>query len=785
MGRRAELSATARAAAPGVVVTLAGPGGVGKTRTACQAAGAGAWFFDLSAARDGGTAAQRVLHALGTRDAPSSDVDVEEHAARSLADVAPDVVVLDNLEQVEGGGPFVERLRAHSPRTSWLVTSRAPLRVAGEVVVPVEPFPGGGDDAADLFLRVLAGDAPPELHRDRARLARLTRTLGGLPLALELAAARAVVVPLDELEAAEPLRILVDPGRAPDKASSLARSVAWSAELLSPPARRLLAAAAVFAGPFGLDGLAAVGGADATAAVVDELARLHLWRGDRDGWRPYEVVAEYARDLLDADARAAAELAHARWCWQRSEPVGHGEIMWSTWEELGPELDLAQRRAERPDAPAELRAVGQRLAVRWHTVSCAQRSAADYVERARRMAPVVHDRLSALITLRRCAAESAPERLAAVGNELEAVVAFADAHGQADVAVVARSHLADHAYRFERFAEATTRAQGALAAARAAGLHDLARDILRGVVNVGLAHAGRYDEILANLRESRGDGEVPPWLSTALDAREATTRVEAGDLDGAERALARLGPEVRLPPPVATEASISRARLALLREPAPLATVVATLGPDACPELRAARLLSGVGDAEAELAACPRGPGRTAGVARALVEIAAARSGRAPDPDLHPFDPVCDAVSAGVRLLAEHVRGRRSAREALVALDGVAPPSFELHLVRRVLRDRARVVEISADGAEVVVGGARVTVSGAAGRRVAAALAAHHAAGGSGLSAAALAEAGWPGERITPAAAANRVRVAIAGLRAAGLPVAFTRGIGWSLAPEG
>ncbi len=774
----------ARAAAPGVVVTLAGPGGVGKTRTACQALGAGAWFFDLSAARDGGTAAQRVLHALGTRDAPSSDVDVEEHAARSLADVAPDVVVLDNLEQVEGGGPFVERLRARSPRTSWLVTSRAPLRVAGEVVVHVEPFPGGGDDAADLFLRVLASDAPSELHRDRDRLARLTRTLGGLPLALELAAARAVVVSLDELEAAQPLRVLVDPGRAPDKASSLARSVAWSAELLSPPARRLLAAASVFAGPFELGGLAAVGGADATPEVVDELARLHLWRGDGEGWRPYEVVAQYARDLLDDDARAAAELAHARWCWQRSEPVGHGEIMWSTWEALGPELDLAQRRAERPDAPAELRAVGQRLAVRWHIVSCAQRSAADYVERARRMAPVVHDRLSALITLRRCTAETAPERLAGVGNELEAVVAFADAHGHADVAVVARSHLADHAYRLERFAEATTRAQGALAAARAAGLHDLARDILRGVINAGLAHAGRYDRILAHLREARGD-DPPPWLSTVLDVREATTSLEAGDLDAADRALRRLAPPERLQREAALEASMVRARLALLREPAPLATVVANLGPGACPEVRAARLLSAAGDAEEELAACPRGPGRTAGVTRALVEIAAARSGRVPDPDLHPFDPVCEAVSAGMRLLAEQVRGRRSAREAMLALDGVGPPSFELHLVRRVLRDRARVVEVSADGAEVVVGGARVTISSAAGRRVAAALAAHHTAGGPGLSAAALAQAGWPGERITPAAAANRVRVAVAALRAAGLPVAFTRGIGWSLAPEG
>ncbi len=271
VAREAELSRLAgylsRADDPTRLLTLVGPGGVGKTRLAVAAAEAaaprfpgGVHFVDLSAVSSVPAAWERVAEALavGTPDAGGAPADVTGFVAGRQC-----LLVLDNLEQLADADRLVAALvdasAAADSRSVVLVTSRQPVRLQAEQVLPVEPL--ADDAAAALFLQH-AHRVRPRLtltEADREAVAQVCRALDGLPLALEIAAAR--------LRLLSPRRLLADLGGGlsltaresdrPQRQRTLRDTVDWSYQLLDPPARRLLRALAV-----------APGGADLTTVEV-------------------------------------------------------------------------------------------------------------------------------------------------------------------------------------------------------------------------------------------------------------------------------------------------------------------------------------------------------------------------------------------------------------------------------------------------------------------------------------------------------------------------------------
>jgi predicted ATPase len=229
------------------LVTLTGPGGMGKTRLAVEyARGEGhhaAWFFDLSDATTLddllGTLATGLSIELG--DVPTDRVG---HALRALGKA---IVVLDNLEQVlDAARVAVERFLQLAPELVLVCTSRAPLKLVAEHRIPVGPM--AVDDAVALF----RARAPRVLHEPELPAVRaLVAALDGMPLAVELVAARAGTFPLAELRRHLGRHLEApDDDQRPARHRSVDASLAWSWEVLPEWGRRALAQLSVFEGGF-------------------------------------------------------------------------------------------------------------------------------------------------------------------------------------------------------------------------------------------------------------------------------------------------------------------------------------------------------------------------------------------------------------------------------------------------------------------------------------------------------------------------------------------------------
>jgi len=277
VGREREAAAVvALLGSPGVrLVTLTGPGGVGKTRLAIQAAAdaapafaGGIAFVPLAAVADPALVVPAVALRLGVRDTGDRPLlDALKAALRG-----PDrLLVLDNLEQVVEAAPLLTELLAACPGLTVLATSRVPLRVSGERRFPVAPLAlpkRAGDGAAlDALARVPAVQlfleraraVDPELalsEANAAAVAEICRRLDGLPLAIELAAARANLLSpaglLPRLERRLPL-LTGGPRDAPARLRTMRDAVAWSHDLLSAEEQALFRRLAVFAGGFALE----------------------------------------------------------------------------------------------------------------------------------------------------------------------------------------------------------------------------------------------------------------------------------------------------------------------------------------------------------------------------------------------------------------------------------------------------------------------------------------------------------------------------------------------------
>ncbi|MFH9398480.1 BTAD domain-containing putative transcriptional regulator [Streptomyces sp. NPDC017638] len=336
VGREADLAAIAADLAGARLVTLLGPGGAGKTRLSQEAAEAvrhtvrdGVWLAELAPVDDPDAVPQAVLTGIGARDTVLHGAGVDsmravaerhddplerlvEHCARRRM-----LLVLDNCEHVvDAAARLTETLLARCPELTVLATSREPLGVPGELVRPVEPLP------EPVALRLLAergAAARPgfRVDDDPEACAEICRRLDGLPLAIELAAARLrMLTPrqiADRLD--DRFRLLTSGSRTVlPRQQTLRAVVDWSWDLLDAAERDVLARLSVFAGGCDLAAAEAVCGPaalDALGSLVDKSLVVAAPAGGGMRYRLLETVAEYAAErLAETGRRTETERAH-------------------------------------------------------------------------------------------------------------------------------------------------------------------------------------------------------------------------------------------------------------------------------------------------------------------------------------------------------------------------------------------------------------------------------------------------------------------------------------------
>ena len=245
------------------LLTLAGAGGMGKTRLALRYAWAwlgsypgGVWFCDLASARG----LEGLVHAVGQGlDVPLGNDPVGQ-LGRAIAGRGRCLVILDNFEQlVLLARETLGRWLDEALEATFLVTSREVLNLAGESTVALPPL--GLEDAAALFhQRARAAHAAHDASAEPEATRALMDLLDGLPLAIELAAPRVRVMPTSQLLArmGDRFRLLAGPGNRPSRQATLHATLAWSWELLSPDERAVLAQLSVFEGGFAWPAVQAV-----------------------------------------------------------------------------------------------------------------------------------------------------------------------------------------------------------------------------------------------------------------------------------------------------------------------------------------------------------------------------------------------------------------------------------------------------------------------------------------------------------------------------------------------
>jgi predicted ATPase/class 3 adenylate cyclase len=294
VGRERELDEVTALLRDGArLVTLTGPGGTGKTRLAIQAAAElvddfpdGVYWVPLAALRDPQLVAPTIEQTLG------ANVALSAHIGESRM-----LLLLDNLEQVIESAAALGEAVSHCPNLKLLVTSRALLRVQGERQYQVPPLV---DNEAIALFRARALNAEPE-----DAVAKICRRLDGLPLAVELAAARTQILPpehlLDRLERRLPL-LTGGPRDAPQRQRTLRATVEWSFDLLTAEERRVFIELAVFAG-FTLESAEAVCNADLD--TLQALSEHSLVRQELGRFTMLETIREFAEERLDASDNAA------------------------------------------------------------------------------------------------------------------------------------------------------------------------------------------------------------------------------------------------------------------------------------------------------------------------------------------------------------------------------------------------------------------------------------------------------------------------------------------------
>ncbi len=370
IGRRRELGEIRKKLTAARLVSLVGPGGVGKTRLALRIAADlgrgfadGAWLVELAEVRDGALVTNAVLAALDLRDQTAmkpSQILVSDLRNRQL------LLLLDNCEHLIGAvAELVAELLRAAPKLTVISTSREPLQVPGEQVIPIPPLqvpPEDGkepldrlrqNEAVTLFSeRAAAASGTWELTgSNQAVVVALCRRLDGLPLALELAAVRTRVLSVEQIldRLTDRFALLTGGGRAAlPRHQTLRTTIDWSYDLLTAAEQILFRRLCVFAGRFTLEDVESVctsnevpatGALDVLAALVDKSL---VTKEDVRGlacYRLHETLREYAslklRDAHEEELLGERCLEHYRTtCLRSADQARYRLLEWLRWAEL-------------------------------------------------------------------------------------------------------------------------------------------------------------------------------------------------------------------------------------------------------------------------------------------------------------------------------------------------------------------------------------------------------------------------------------------------------------------
>jgi predicted ATPase/DNA-binding CsgD family transcriptional regulator len=313
------------------LVTLNGVGGVGKTRLALAAAAHladefpdGVWVVELAPVGDPGAVPDAIAHALGITpqgETPVIDTVAEVVAGRRL------LMVIDNCEHLlAAAAAAIGRVISRSETPKIMATSRERMRVAGEAMVSVSPLALDGgvtSDAVTLFVE-RAGTVRPGFgifdERTGAAVVEICEALDGLPLGIELAAARMAAMSATEVRdrLGDRFRLLTGPEYGPDRQLSLQHAVAWSFDLLDDAERAVMGTASVFAGGFELPSLCAVAVANDEVEelrILDSLVRKSLivahHSAERTRYSLFETIRAFADERLSPGERQDLRDRHA------------------------------------------------------------------------------------------------------------------------------------------------------------------------------------------------------------------------------------------------------------------------------------------------------------------------------------------------------------------------------------------------------------------------------------------------------------------------------------------
>jgi predicted ATPase len=350
------------------LVTVTGPGGIGKTRLAVHVASGlgdqfpgGIHFVSLSSINDPGLIASAIVQALGLREAGGQlPLETLREGLRDSSGSAM-LLVLDNFEHLVAAAPTVAEILAMSPSLKIVVTSRAALHVYGEHEFPVPPL-AMANPLALPSVKVLSGYSAVALFVQRAvavkpdfeltsvnagAVAEICARLDGLPLAIELAAARVKVLSPSSLltRLASRLQLLTGGSKdMPQRQQTLRAAIDWSYDLLSPAEQKLFRRLSVFVGGWTLEGAEAVCDAkgdldldllDALASLVDKSLAQQIDQAKGESrFAMLETIREYAVEKLAASGEEPlTKRAHAAYCLVLAEEEASSDAEGAGWQE--------------------------------------------------------------------------------------------------------------------------------------------------------------------------------------------------------------------------------------------------------------------------------------------------------------------------------------------------------------------------------------------------------------------------------------------------------------------
>ena len=336
VGRKTELAKAVELLSGTRVLTLTGPGGTGKTRLSLQVAAEvshlfddGVFFVELSPVLEVEIVPSVILNALGL-SASSKDEAPRERLVNQLRSKAV-LLILDNFEQLLSAAPIVSEMVRGAPRSKFVVTSRAPLRISGEQEFPVPPLATGGAATVEAALRIegvqLLIDRAMAVRPDFsltpgnvAAVVELVEMLDGLPLAIELVASRIRLLPVESILNHLDARMLssgsVD---LPERQRTITNAIDWSYGLLGPAEQHLFRRLSVFSGGARLEEIEAlclgwdlgIHLLDGLQVLVDHSLLSAIAAQPSPRFRMLHVIREFAMErLAEAGEAEAAQVAH-------------------------------------------------------------------------------------------------------------------------------------------------------------------------------------------------------------------------------------------------------------------------------------------------------------------------------------------------------------------------------------------------------------------------------------------------------------------------------------------